>query len=91
MKKLDKLILEAYGEVLNEMPKGATLKIKDVPQAMIARLEKQYGPVSQKDDFFSKNMDTYLNLQVEIKLPVLLGIKLLDYLLSLKCIKTLKI
>ena len=59
MKKLDKLILEAYGEVLNEMPKGATLKIKDVPQAMIARLEKQYGPVSQKDDFFSKDMDTY--------------------------------
>jgi len=58
MKKLDKLILEAYGEV-NEMPKGATLKIKDIPQAMIARLEKQYGPVSQKDDFFSKNMDTY--------------------------------
>ena len=59
MKKIDKLILEAYGEVLNEMPKGATLKIKDIPQAMISRLEKQYGPVSQKDDFFSKNMDTY--------------------------------
>ena len=59
MKKIDKLILEAYGEVLNEMPKGATLKIKDIPQAMVARLEKQYGPVSQKDDFFSQNMDTY--------------------------------
>ena len=58
MKKLDKLILEAYGEV-NEMPKGATLKVSDIPQAMVDRLEKQYGPVDKKDDFFSKNMDTY--------------------------------
>ena len=59
MNKLDNLILEAYKEVLNEMPKGATLKVKDIPQAMINRLEKQYGPVDKKDDFFSKNMDTY--------------------------------
>ena len=59
MNKLDNLILEAYKEVLNEMPKGATLKVKDIPQAMIDRLEKQYGPVDKKDDFFSKNMDTY--------------------------------
>ena len=59
MKKLDKLILEAYGEVLNEMPKGATLKVSDIPQAMVDRLEKQYGPVDKKDDFFSQNMDTY--------------------------------
>ena len=59
MNKLDNLILEAYKEVLNEMPKGAQLKIKDLPKAMIDRLEKQYGPVDQKRDFFSKNMDTY--------------------------------
>ena len=59
MNKLDNLILEAYKEVLNEMPKGATLKVKDIPQAMIDRLEKQYGPVDKRDDFFSKNMDTY--------------------------------
>ena len=59
MKKIDKLILEAYGEVLNEMPKGATLKVSDIPQAMVDRLEKQYGPVDKKDDFFSQNMDTY--------------------------------
>ena len=58
MKKIDKLILEAYGEV-NEMPKGATLKVKDIPPAMVARLEKQYGPVDKNDDFFSQNMDTY--------------------------------
>ena len=59
MKKLDKLILEVYGEDLNEMPKGATLKVKDIPPAMVARLEKQYGPVDKNDDFFSQNMDTY--------------------------------
>ena len=59
MNKLDNLILEAYKEVLNEMPKGAQLKIKDLPKAMIDRLEKQYGPVDPKRDFFSKNMDTY--------------------------------
>jgi len=59
MKKLDKLILESYREALSEMPKGATLKVKDIPQAMIDRLEKQYGPVDKKDDFFSKDMDTY--------------------------------
>ena len=41
------------------MPKGAQLKIKDLPKAMIDRLEKQYGPVDPKRDFFSKNMDTY--------------------------------
>ena len=58
MKKIDKLILEAYGEI-NEMPKGATLKVSDIPQAMVDRLEKQYGPVDRKDDFFSQNMDTY--------------------------------
>ena len=59
MNKLDNLILEAYKEVLNEMPKGAQLKIKDLPKAMIDRLEKQYGPVDPKRDFFSKNLDTY--------------------------------
>ena len=59
MNKLDNLILEAYKEVLNEMPKGAQLKVKDLPKAMIDRLEKQYGPVDPKRDFFSKNMDTY--------------------------------
>ena len=53
MNKLDNLILEAYKEVLNEMPKGAQLKIKDLPKAMIDRLEKQYGPVDPKRDFFS--------------------------------------
>ena len=59
MKKLDKLVLESYREVLSEMPKGATLKVKDIPQAMIKRLEKQYGPVDRKDDFFDSDMDTY--------------------------------
>jgi arylsulfatase A-like enzyme len=35
------------------------LKPKDVDPALIQRLEKQYGPVDIKNDFFSKNLDTY--------------------------------
>jgi len=35
------------------------LKANEVDPALIQRLEKQYGPVDIKNDFFSKNLDTY--------------------------------
>ena len=35
------------------------LKANDVDPALIQRIEKQYGPVDVKNDFFSKNLDTY--------------------------------
>ena len=35
------------------------LKPNEVDPALIQRLEKQYGPVDIKNDFFSKNLDTY--------------------------------
>lgn len=36
-----------------------TLKPKDVDPALIARLEKQYGPVNMEYDFFDKDLKTY--------------------------------
>ena len=36
-----------------------TLKPKDVDPALIARLEKQYGPVNKEYDFFDKDLKTY--------------------------------
>jgi len=35
------------------------LKVSGVDPALIQRIEKQYGPVDVKNDFFSKNLDTY--------------------------------
>ena len=35
------------------------LKVSDVDPALIQRIETQYGPVDAKNDFFSKNLDTY--------------------------------
>jgi len=35
------------------------LKANEVDPALIQRIEKQYGPVDIKNDFFSKNLDTY--------------------------------
>ena len=35
------------------------LKVSEVDPALIQRIEKQYGPVDTKNDFFSKNLDTY--------------------------------
>jgi len=36
-----------------------TLKPKDVDPALIQRLEKQYGPVDMKNDFFDEKLQTY--------------------------------
>ena len=36
-----------------------TLKPKDVDPALLARLEKQYGPVNMEYDFFDKDLKTY--------------------------------
>ena len=35
------------------------LKVSEVDPALIQRIETQYGPVDAKNDFFSKNLDTY--------------------------------
>jgi hypothetical protein len=35
------------------------LKIKDVDPALVARLEKQYGPVNKQYDFFDRDLKTY--------------------------------
>jgi len=35
------------------------LKANEVDPALIQRIEKQYGPVDIKNDFFSRNLDTY--------------------------------
>ena len=35
------------------------LKVSEVDPALIQRIETQYGPVDVKNDFFSKNLDTY--------------------------------
>jgi hypothetical protein len=39
--------------------KKITLKPKDVKPSLIKRLEVNYGPVDMKNDFFSKDLDTY--------------------------------
>ena len=41
---------------------GQTLKPKDVDPALIARLEKKYGPVNMEYDFFDKDLKTYFKL-----------------------------
>ena len=36
-----------------------TLKANEVDQALIQRIEKQYGPVDVENDFFSSDLKTY--------------------------------
>ena len=61
---LNKIILEAYEEVLNEMPVPAddddrTLKVHQLPKEFIKQIEERHGPINAKYDFFSKDLDTY--------------------------------
>ena len=58
---LNKIILEAYEEVLNEMPVPAddddrTLKVHQLPKEFVKQIEDRHGPVNAKYDFFSKDL-----------------------------------
>ena len=57
MNKLQKLILEAYGEV-SEMAAGSK-KLGEMPDAFVKALEKKYGEVDMQNDFISPDLDTY--------------------------------
>lgn len=59
MKKIDKLILEAYAAVLKEKDEPIK-KPKDLPKAFIDRLERQFGPVDMEQDFFSDDLTRYM-------------------------------
>jgi len=59
MNKLEKLILEAYGQV-NEGVK----KPKDLPKAFIDSLEKRHGKMHPKD-FFSDDLTRYMKFDGE--------------------------
>ena len=59
---LKNIILEAYSEVLNEMPVPAdddsrTKKVKQLPKEFIKRIEDKYGPVNPEYDFFDSDLD----------------------------------
>ena len=61
---LKNIILEAYSEVLNEMPVPSddderTKKVNQLPKEFIKKLEDKYGPVNPEYDFFDKELDTY--------------------------------
>jgi len=58
MNKLDKLILETFGQV-SEVVDGKTKKPKDLPKAFKDAIEKKYGPMSDQD-FFSDDLTRYM-------------------------------
>jgi ribosomal protein S15P/S13E len=55
MKNIQKLILEAYGDIKEEKE---TIKLDTLPKAMQDRLKDRYGEFS-KHDFISSDMGTY--------------------------------
>lgn len=55
---LDKLILEAYQEVLSEQDIN-TIFLKDLPQETVDAIKKKYGEVDLENDFVSNDFDTY--------------------------------
>ena len=55
MHKLEKLILESFGDI-----KEDTKKPKDMPKAFLDRIEKQYGPVDMEHDFFNDDLTRYM-------------------------------
>jgi len=57
MNKLDKLILEAFGQVSEA--DGSTKKPKDLPKVFRDAIEKKYGPMSDQD-FFSDDLTRYM-------------------------------
>ena len=56
MHKLEKLILESYGQIQEDQIK----KPKDMPKAFLDRIEKQYGPVDMEHDFFTDDLTRYM-------------------------------
>ena len=69
---LKNIILEAYSEVLNEMPVPAdddsrTKKVKQLPKEFIKRIEDKYGPVNPEYDFFDSDLDTYFKFTAKNK------------------------
>jgi len=61
MKIIDKLILEAYGEIQEDVKKP-----KDLPKAFIAAIEKRHGKVHPQD-FFTDDMTRYMKFDGENK------------------------
>ena len=57
MNKLDKLILEAFGQI-SEV-EGKTKKPNDLPKAFRDAIEKKYGPMDDRD-FFSDDLTRYM-------------------------------
>ena len=55
MHKLEKLILESYGQIQEEIKKP-----KDMPKPFLDRIEKQYGPVDMEHDFFTDDLTRYM-------------------------------
>jgi len=59
MHKLEKLILESFGEILQEKEK-ATLKLKDLTPKVRKALEDRYGKSEYPEyDFLDREMETY--------------------------------
>ena len=59
MHKLEKLILESFGEILQEREK-TTLKLKDLTPKVRKSLEDRYGKsIDPEKDFLDKEMETY--------------------------------
>ena len=56
MHKLEKLILESYGQIQEDQIK----KPKDMPKAFLDRIEKQYGPLDMEHDFFTDDLTRYM-------------------------------
>ena len=64
MHKLEKLILETYGQILAEMPvprddDDRTKKVNQLPKDFIKKIEDKYGPVNAEYDFFDRDLETY--------------------------------
>ena len=55
MHKLEKLILESFGDIQED-----TKKPKDMPKAFLDRIEKQHGPVDMEHDFFTADLTRYM-------------------------------
>ena len=66
MKQLEKLILEAYSDVLAEKTNNGTLKPDDLPDAFKKAIEKRYGPMHPQD-FFNTDLNRYMKFDGENK------------------------
>ena len=55
MHKLEKLILESFGQIQEDIKKP-----KDMPKPFLDRIEKQFGPIDMEHDFFNDDLTSYM-------------------------------